>query len=359
MPKITVLSIYDRISCFHTLRPFLLYKDQSLFDYTNSIDYCLGPDKNTVLVMVRWFLKPDYVDLELMLRLREKYHRIVFFHDDAGGGIPRAQVLPFVDLFYQKALFLDRSIYLRSLYGKELYSDYSHKEYGIEDPNPVRRQEVLEPDQLNKLRLSWNIGIGQFPKHKHRQRIAVALARLVDLRLVSLFHTKIPERAAVYQDSFRAIGVHARLGIVSQPSLAHHRQMILDSILGDSRFLTGEVGQRQYNRELSQSRIVLSPFGWGELCFRDFEAVLSGSLLLKPDMSHLETWPDVFVDGKTYVGFSWNSEDLLEKANTILENEALRRDIVQNAYNSYHDQLDTLDVRFEHILNEIEGREGH
>ncbi len=355
MSKITVLSVYDRIACFHTLRPFLLYKDQSIFHFTNSVEYCLNRDRNPVLVMVRWFLKPDHVDLELMRRLRERYRRIIFFHDDAGGGIPRAQVLPFVDRFYQKALFKDRSLYLRSLYGKELFSDLSHREYGINDPYPFRREPVRDPLQLDKLKLSWNIGIGQFPKYKYKQRFAVALARLIDLRLVRWFHSKVERHdvVSVTDGNGRDIPVHARLGLVSQPSLAHHRRIILEKIKGDNRFLVGETGQRQYNNELVRSKIVLSPFGWGELCFRDFEAVFSGALLLKPDMSHLETWPDVFVDGETYVSFSWDAENLLAKTDEILENEDKRKYIAKNAYKVYHEQLDKLEERFETILNDI------
>lgn len=148
MSKITVLSVYDRIACFHTLRPFLLYKDQSIFHFTNSVEYCLNRDRNPVLVMVRWFLKPDHVDLELMRRLRERYRRIIFFHDDAGGGIPRAQVLPFVDRFYQKALFKDRSLYLRSLYGKELFPTYP-----IE--NMVSTIHILFVGNLSEILYSW------------------------------------------------------------------------------------------------------------------------------------------------------------------------------------------------------------
>ncbi|WP_020613947.1 glycosyltransferase [Sediminispirochaeta bajacaliforniensis] len=359
MAKITVLSIYDRIACFHTLRPFLLYRDQKLFDYTNSVDFCLQRDRNRILVMVRWFLKPDRVDMEVMRRLRDKYDRIIFFHDDAGGGIPRAQVLPYVDRFYQKALFRDRSLYQRSLYGKELYSDYFHREHGVDDPDPITRAAVEDAEQLKKLRLSWNIGIGQFPKRKYRQRFAVAMARLVDLKLVRAFHS--PVRRVAFSKLFseeRDIDVHARLGLVKQPSLAEHRRLILQKIEGDPRFLTGEVGQRQYNHELSRSRIVLSPFGWGELCFRDFEAVLSGAVLLKPDMNHLETWPDIFVAGETYIPFAWDAKDLLEKVDAMLTDDTFCRRIAQNSYTAYHDQLQRLDERFEIILQDIVSGEG-
>jgi len=132
MQGITVLSIHDRIACFHSLKAFLFAKDNSRFAFTDSPEWCLGRDRNKVLVMVRRFIKPDIVDLELMKRLRAKYERIAFFHDDAGGGIPRLEVLPWVDLFYSKALFKDRSLYSRPLYGKELYSDYYHAKYGVD-----------------------------------------------------------------------------------------------------------------------------------------------------------------------------------------------------------------------------------
>jgi len=132
----------------------------------------------------------------------------------------------------------------------------------------------------------------------------------------------------------------------------------MERIEGNHLFLTGSVSQKRYNRELTRSRIVLSPFGWGELCLRDFEAVLSGALLLKPDMSHLETWPDVFSPGETYAPFSWDADNLVETAKRYLDDEAERSRIARNAYESYRSQLAELPARFERIIAEIEARRG-
>ena len=52
-------------------------------------------------------------------------------------------------------------------------------------------------------------------------------------------------------------------------------------------------------RELAQCGICFSPFGYGEVCWRDDEAVYSGALLINPGMSHMVTEPDVFVPGET------------------------------------------------------------
>ena len=355
MGKITVLSLYDRIACFHTLKPFLFSRRSRDLDFTNSADYCLTKDRNRILVLVRWFIKPDVVDLKLLKKLRDKYDRIAFFHDDAGGGIPRLEVLPFVDLFYQKALFKDRNLYFRSLYGKELFSDYYHEKYGVTDPKEKVRAVAGNPEDLGKLRLSWNIGIGDFPKTTFRQRAAVALARSLGLRVVKPFYHGENLSEASLSGNRGAYDIHARLGLVSQPSIAYHRKLILEKIQGNPRFLTGEVPQSKYNEEIRHSKIILSPFGWGELCFRDFEAVRNGALLLKPDMAHLETWPDVFVPGETYVPFSWDAEDLVEKGERYLADDAERLKIVRNAYEVYRGEIGKIGERFEKILEEIEG----
>jgi hypothetical protein len=111
------------------------------------------------------------------------------------------------------------------------------------------------------------------------------------------------------------------------------------------------VGKRAYMRELAQSRICFSPFGYGEVCWRDYEAVYSGALLVKPDMSHMETNPDVFVANETYVPIRWDFDDLGDVVGSHLANEGRRLEIARNAYAAMHawarearfvDQLDRL-----------------
>jgi hypothetical protein len=351
---ITVLAIHDRIGCFHSLKAFLFAPEQGRFTFTDSPEWCLTKDRNRVLVMVRRFIKPDLVDIGLMKALRAKYDRIAYFHDDAGGGIPRLEVLPYVDLFYAKALLRDRSQYLRPLYGKELYSDYYHEKYGVSDPDH-RDRAVAAPGDLPKLRLSWNIGIGDYPRGKLRQRAGVAASMALGFRAAKLFYGNGRFPRDPVSSNKGSIGVHARILLAGRPSIAYHRKLILERIAGNEAFLQGETSQRAYNREVANSKIVLSPFGWGELCLRDFEAVLGGALLLKPDMSHLQTWPDVFVPDETYAPFSWDAEDLVEKAEAWLADEAGRKRIARLAFESYKDQVASIEVRFEAAMAEVVG----
>jgi hypothetical protein len=353
MNKITVFTLADRIACFYSLYPFLMFGGKDRFDFTASAQWCLTRDTNDTLIMMRQFIKPDKVDTGLLQKLRAKYKTLVYFHDDAGGGIPRLEVLPYVDLFYAKALFKDRSLYKKRLYGKELYSDYYHTKYGIDDPGPKERAVAEDESQLAKLRLSWNIGAGDYPREKLRQRAGVAFARAFGPRAARFFYTrKKPAEDPVALNSGE-IDVHARILATGQPSIAYQRVLILKRIGNDPRFLQGGVSQKRYNAELSRSKIVLSPFGWGELCLRDFEAVRAGSLLLKPGMEHLETWPDIFRPHETYVPFSWDADDLLEKTGEYLGNDALRRKVARAAWDAYKSQLAGLEEKFESIIKEI------
>jgi len=357
MSGITVLSIHDRISCFHSLQPFLFSRHGGRFTFTSSPEWCFEHDRNDVLIMVRLFIKPDRVDEELLLKLRARYRRVAFFHDDAGGGIPRLEVLPHVDLFYSKALFRDRTLYGRSLYGKELYSDFFHRTYGVVDPDHRERPTETRPEQLAKLRLSWNIGVGDYPRGKLRQRTGVAASIALGFPAAKVFYSRARMVSDPVTRNAGTYAVHARIGLVRRPSIAHQRKLILERINGNSDFLVGEVSQRRFNHEVMNSRITLSPFGWGELCLRDFEAVRAGSLLLKPDMSHLETWPDIFKPLETYVPFDWEGRNLVETARMYLEDEVMRARIARRAFESYRDQIAGMDGRFESVIAEIAGKE--
>ena len=67
-------------------------------------------------------------------------------------------------------------------------------------------------------------------------------------------------------------------------------------------------------------KISISPFGWGEIAYRDFETINSGSILIKPNMNHLATWPEYYKEYLTYIPVNWDLSDLIEKIENTLEN---------------------------------------
>lgn len=93
----------------------------------------------------------------------------------------------------------------------------------------------------------------------------------------------------------------------------------------------GRVSPEQYAREMAESRICVSPFGYGEICWRDFEAVAFGCLLFKPDMGHVESEPDIFRPFETYIPVNWDFSDLREKIVRYADDESERMRIASNA----------------------------
>jgi len=95
------------------------------------------------------------------------------------------------------------------------------------------------------------------------------------------------------------------------------------------------VSKITYLRELRDSKIVTSPFGYSEVNYKDFETFISGGLLLKPDMSHLQTYPALYHEGITYVAHDWNLTNLEERIEQILADYPHYLEIAENGQNTY------------------------
>jgi hypothetical protein len=133
----------------------------------------------------------------------------------------------------------------------------------------------------------------------------------------------------------RPIDLHARFAVSGTPwyrAMRREADAAADSCT-DLNILRGSgVPQHRFLTELQRSKICFSPFGYGEGCWRDYEAVLSGAVLLKPDMSHVETDPDIFVAWETYAPVAWDLSDFREVVDRLLADGALRESIARKAH---------------------------
>lgn len=74
---------------------------------------------------------------------------------------------------------------------------------------------------------------------------------------------------------------------------AHRKRSVyLCRKLGGVGLDSRQLRRPEYHRQLLKSKAVLSPWGWGEACHRDFEALAKGCVLIKPDWSHVESFPN-------------------------------------------------------------------
>jgi hypothetical protein len=113
--------------------------------------------------------------------------------------------------------------------------------------------------------------------------------------------------------------------------LKYFKESKLDGIITG-----GKINKSNYLKELRGSKIVLSPFGFGEICYRDFEAMLSGSLLIKPTMNHVDTFPDLFIENETYIPLNWDLSDLNEKIIDINSNYGDYIKVSRNAFEKFY-----------------------
>ena len=76
----------------------------------------------------------------------------------------------------------------------------------------------------------------------------------------------------------------------------------------------------EYISCLSKSRVSISPFGQGEICYRDMELMQLGTLMIKPDMSMINTNPNIYINDETYIPCKYDWSDLEEKVDYVLSN---------------------------------------
>ena len=87
----------------------------------------------------------------------------------------------------------------------------------------------------------------------------------------------------------------------------------------------------EYLKTMQRSKIVVSPWAWGEWAFRDYEAIHCGSILVKPDTSFVESTPDIYQNTILYVPCKHDFSDLEVVINQILHNYDDYKQMAQRA----------------------------
>jgi hypothetical protein len=105
----------------------------------------------------------------------------------------------------------------------------------------------------------------------------------------------------------------------------------LEEIKDKYNIVKGQSSPQQFVEVMKRSKVGLSPFGMGELCYRDLELIQWGCLLIKPDMSKVITEPNFFKPMETYVSVKPDWSDLNETIEKVLANFKDYEYIIHNA----------------------------
>ena len=260
--------------------------------------------------------KDDVVNTVRQIRSSIGSRSFIYFDGDDDICIQWPETLPYLDLYVKKHIFSDKNRYLDRYVGKSNLTDYVHRNYGYSFSDNIHAKETgpIAVSQLDKIIVGGNLALDSNIMELHRkvQSIPAVSQRDVDV----MFRGNVPKDWLHY----------LRKDI--EPSLTR-LQDTYKVIIPRKR-----VDREEYYREMLNSKICLSPFGFGEICWRDFEAVICGCLLVKPDMSHIETTPNIFRAYETYVPVRWDYSDVYEQCSYYLKHTDERERIVAAAFNA-------------------------
>ena len=141
-----------------------------------------------------------------------------------------------------------------------------------------------------------------------------------------------------------------------------HRKNLMD-ILGDkynvAKLVDGvRLPPREYYQKMFDSKIILSPIGYGEMGPRDVDSAIFGSVLMKPDMSYILSKPFIYDDNETYIAVNYDWSNLEEKIDYVLSDyQNIRDRLVQNFRKNFTEQYDTknLVLHFYNIIKDLDG----
>lgn len=264
-------------------------------------------------------------------QFREKIPTVIYCDTTDSTGWVQTELLPLVDCYAKAQLLKERKDYLYPLYGHRPFTDWAHRRYGIHDACPEYSTAVPDPAWLKKLALSWNSGLANYSLLGPTMMGAYA-------RVPFPLLLQTPSRFTT-PDNYRSIHVHARMGVqYERATVSFQRREITRRL--SKRLMTDKVNRFQYWQELKKSRLVISPFGLGEITLKDYEVFLTGGCLLKPEMSGIETWPNLFQADRTMVPFRWDLADLEEVVEQLLEEPDKARAIAENGQNNYRRHIE-------------------
>ncbi len=356
---ITILYRPEVRSILHTLYPLVLSKHYKEFHFEKDLDKVLKRPKSKIIVLSRYFKeKSKYVkeNREVLEKLRQIYEKVIYIDDSDGADSAHFELIDLFDLYYKSQLVRDRSLFFKDMYGQQFFSDYYHEKCNVIDTHPDIRERIEDSNQLEKLRIFWNLGVGSFPMSFRTRRLLERLTPYINFPQYGfLFRPREIPKKRILPSKRNLKKIQARFYAGRRlKSIDYQRQLFIDKIAKNKdNFYTEYIQMGAYYKELEDIAAVLSPFGWGEICFRDFESIIYGAILIKPDMSHLETWPDIYHPNHTYISIDWMGKNFTETCENILENLEEYDKMADNAYTEYFSQLASIDSRIEGFINEL------
>lgn len=280
-----------------------------------------------------------------IMKLAKKQSNYFVWLDTADStGTCHFEVLPYVDRYLKKQLLADMNLYKQPIWGGRIHCQYYHEKYNLDDKNISNVvNKPLDPKYMSKIGVAWNVALGD-------------LFQNGGVQYLHPFSRKKPKFIECGKN--KIFDTHFRGSAWSE--VAGYQRKICAEKLAKCKELKfpdpkQKVPKKEYNLELKKTRSVISPFGWGEICGRDFECFVYGAALIKPSMEHLRTFPQWYIDGETYIAIDWDFENFDSVMKQLISHPEMVQKIAENGqammkyYWSKNGRVEFVD----HIINEL------
>lgn len=269
--------------------------------------------------------------ISILKRIKKKTDYLIYFDNGDSTGVTQFELLPYVDCYLKKQILKDRSIYTKELYRKRLFTDFYARKYFTTLDDEWARGFPLDSKYQHKVGLSWNFALKDYRYSNEVSQFFYGINR---------FSNNISQLKLQRPNKNRKIIFAANYNLKFNSELVAFQRIKLLNYLKEKynsnpHVSIGKIPKKQYLQTLRSSKAIFSPYGWGEVCYRDFETFIAGAALIKPDMSQIETWPNIYKSHETYIPISWKIEDWEESIPNILNDEKLLLEVAKKGQESY------------------------
>ncbi len=269
-----------------------------------------------------YWIKDKEKIFELLINLKTQNNKVFFY--DLGDSTYSwdLEVLPYVDKFLKPYIFKDKTNYCVPLDGCNIITNYYKTRGMIQSDNYRKPQFIKEKDKklLDKIHVGFNYIFADYScnsnlwKYDYFNRL---IRRSFKIFSKMIKNPKIKDFISPGKNRTQDLSCRISINGYSK-GVEYHRQETAKIL--NNHLLTNKLSRKDYFSEIQNSKLVISPFGWGEINLpRDYEVALSGAVLFKPDISHIDTWPDIF-NKDTVVQYKWDLSNLLELVEKTISN---------------------------------------
>jgi hypothetical protein len=288
-----------------------------------------------VLIIESKFHKKSWINhtdeiLNELRNLKKSVSKLFYFDTSDSTSLLHPEVLPIVDGYYKSQVLSDKSLYSKPMYGNRIFTDYVYNNFDIIDKTPSFSLPVIEKKYLDKIHIFWNSSLANYSwSGKY-------FSELYSKCPLSLF-LRYPKKEKKIEN-IRKNDVSCRVSTAyERDTVSWFRTEAIRNL--ESWVKTNRLSYKKYWKEMLNSKVVVSPFGWGEINYKDYETFLAGAILVKPDMSHLDTWPVLYIKDETYVSYKWDQSDLKDTVINVLNDYSKQKIISENGRANYFNYL--------------------